>query len=770
MNGKTVAIIFAVLAYVVLGFFAAEYVAGGAYFLVNKTIPSDITLDTWGQYWHWYSGDPIQRKRLQLSAGLAAILVYVVPGLIISSLRNTRRSLHGDARFATASEVRKAGLHAEKGIIIGKFMGVYLMFDGQQFVLVAAPTRSGKGVAIVLPNLLNFAGSVVCTDIKLENFKLTSRFRAANGQKVFLFNPFAEDGQTHRWNPLDGVSRDRNFRIGDVLAVGQALYPNDNAKDAFWNDQARNLFLGLTLYLLDTPGLPCTLGELLRQSSGKGMPLKDYLQGIMAERSNGENALSDECLDALNRFCSTSENTMASILATFNAPLTIFANPIVDAATSASDFDITAVRKTRMTIYIGIQPNRLADAALLVNLFFSQLINLNTKELPQNNPALKHQCLLLMDEATAPGKIGILAKSVAYMAGYNLRLLTIIQSIAQMESTYGKEDTRTMITNHAAQVIYPPREQKDANEYSEMLGYFTEKAVSTGISRPRSGFGGANGSSSENVSDQRRALLLPQELKELGQEKEIIVVENTKPILCEKARYFDDPVFIDRLKSVSPSLRALGKKLPTKDQIEEAAFVRGELSSVVPRMNIDLHKAKTENRTRVIKDDEPIDLSKLAVNIDALPELDNPENPSEEAVAGLVDAFFSQLDWVDEGTGEITGAPAPEGVVEIGPDALIEESVNEVAMTFAGGEIEPVFDVDAQAEVSPVATSPEQIEAPGDDVFEVAPVAADEPSDDYFDAPAEPAFDIDMPPEPTPPAHVSKAPKAGMLDLSVLDN
>ncbi len=637
-------------------------------------------------------------------------------------------------------------------IIVGKYQGSYLTFKGQQFVLLAAPTRSQKGVAVVIPNLLNFAGSTVTLDIKLENFKLTSGFRAAHGQKVFLFNPFAEDGRTHRWNPLDGISRNRNFRIGDVLAIGQALYPSDNPKDAFWNDQARNLFLGLTLYLLETPELPCTLGELLRQSSGKGLPLKDYLQCIMAERANGDNALSDECLDALNRFCNTSENTMASILATFNAPLTIFANPIVDAATSVSDFDVTAVRKELMSIYIGIQPNRLADAALLVNLFFSQLINLNTKELPQDNPALKYQCLLLLDEFTAIGKVGIIAKAVSYIAGYNLRLLPIIQSISQLESVYGEKDTRTFVTNHALQIIYPPREQKDANEYSEMLGYFTEKSVSTGVSRPRA-WGGNNGSSSENTSDQKRALLLPQELKELGQDKEIILLENTKPILCDKARYYDDPTFIDRLKGVSPSLRALGKKLPTKDQLEKAAFVLNELSSAIPQLDIDLHKAKTERRVREVKPEEAIDLSKLAVDVEALPAIDNPENPSEEQVAELVDAFFSQLDWVDKETGEIGDAPRAGDVVEFGEPAPADESHAEgVATTAAasgdgagGGEIEPAFEI-------------EQAAVPADD----------EPPDDYFDEPGDAVHA-----RAVPVAGILRSqakPKSGAIDLSVLDN
>jgi len=641
----------AVIAYIAVGFFAVEYAAGVAYFLVSKTAPTDVGLDTWASYWHWYSADPVQRKRLQLAGGLALFLVYVVPMLIWGATTGKRRSLHGDARFANSGEVRKAKLFAEQGVIVGKYEGRYLIYSGQQFVLLAAPTRSGKGVAIVIPNLLNYSGSVVVLDIKLENFKYTSKFRKQHGQQVYLFNPFAEDGHTHRWNPLDGISRDKNFRVGDTLAISQALYPAGENKDSFWNDSARNLFLGLTLYLLDTEGLPCTLGELLRQSSGKGRPIRDYLQELMVGRQNGPHALSEECLDALNRFCATSENTMASILATFNAPLTIFANPIVDAATSASDFDVTDVRKKRMSIYLGIQPNRLADAALLMNLFFSQLINLNTKQLPADNPDLKHPCLLILDEFTAIGKVAIIAKSVAYIAGYNIRLLPIIQSISQLESVYGEKDTRTFVTNHALQILYPPREQKDANEYSEMLGTFTEKAISTGESCPRAWGGNSAGSNSENTSDQRRALMLPQELKELGQDREIIIVENTKPILCDKARYFSDETFIDRLKALSPVLKALGKAMPTQAQLEDAAFMLGQLSVPVPKVDFDRHVAKLESRSRPMTLGEAIAVGRLVTTGSDLPKFADSKHPLVSEAEAVNDAFFADLVWANP-TGE----------------------------------------------------------------------------------------------------------------------
>jgi len=154
----------------------------------------------------------------------------------------------------------------------------------------------------------------------------------------------------------------------------------------------------------------------------------------------------------------------------------------------------------------SIQPNKLAESRLIVNLFFSQLINVNTKELPQNNPDLKHQCLLLMDEFTSIGKVNIIANAVSYMAGYNMRLLPIIQSMAQLDATYGKEVARTLITNHALQIIYAPREQQDANDYSDMLGYTTVRKQN--VTRGRE--------TSRSESEERRALMLPQELKAMG--------------------------------------------------------------------------------------------------------------------------------------------------------------------------------------------------------------------------------------------------------------
>ena len=272
---------------------------------------------------------------------------------------------------------------------------------------------------------------------------------------------------------------------------------------------------------------------MYRLSSGDGTDLKKYLK-TLSERP----FLSANARSAFANMLSQADETFASITGTFKEPLNPWINPVLDKATSSNDFLLTDVRKKKMTIYIGIQPNKLAESRLIINLFFSQLINLNTKELPRSNPDLKYQCLLLMDEFTSIGKVEIIASAVSYMAGYNIRLLPIIQSMAQLDATYGREVSRTIITNHALQILYAPREQQDANDYSDMLGYTTVRKKNVTHAREKT----------HNFTEERRALMLPQELKAMGPDKEVFLYEGIPhPVKCDKIRYYKDRYFTSRL-------------------------------------------------------------------------------------------------------------------------------------------------------------------------------------------------------------------------------
>ena len=544
-------------------------------------------------------------------------------------------------------------------IIVGKYRGQYLTAKHEQFVLLAAPTGSNKTSAVVMPNLLNYSDSVVCMDMKMETFRYTSLYRQRHGQEVFLWAPFTEEGHSHCWNMLDAIPRNSPFRVGEVLAIAQSFYPSDcDPKEKFWNDNARNLFLALVLYLMETPSLPCTLGEVFRQSSGCGKPLKQHLESLIASRSAQGRPLSNDCMNAMNRFLSTPDTTLGNVISSFNAPLLVFANPVVDAATSRSDFRLADVRKKRMTIFVGIQPNRLADAALLLNLFFSQLIDQNTRALPETDPSCRHECLISLDEMAAIGKINTIAKSNAHIRAYKLRLLSIVQSIAQLISLYGEADARTLMTDHAIQIAFPPREQRDADDYSKMLGYTTQEAVSTSVSAARRG---GTGSNTRTAAEHARALLLPQELKTLAQHQQIIFAEYTRPILCRKARYYEDHRFLDRLKEVSPTLARLdmrgwrrhlrkiglscwAKARPSERQIKHAAFVLKEMSAPVPVLILpQTHDERTPPASDEVMHD-PVDIGLLTGAVRELPTFADSTRPTREEAQAIVDAFFGPMD------------------------------------------------------------------------------------------------------------------------------
>lgn len=601
---KVAAGTFGVIGYAALAC-AAVYLAGVLFLVLNKANPKQAQFASIVHYWALYADDAQLRRKLQLAIGVSGIgLLILLPAGLVAAAR-PRRALHGDARFASPAEVDRAGLtggDGQPGIVIGRHRGRFLSLPGQLSVMLSAPTRSGKGVGVVIPNLLNWPDSVVVLDIKGENYDITAGYRAAHGQAVFAFSPFDEDARSHRWNPLTAVRSSPLHRVGDLLTIGQVFFPNDGggtSSEAFFNDQARNLFLGLGLVLLETPSLPRTIGEMLRQSSGKGRSLKDHLSGLITQRREEGNPLSDECVDALQRLLSNSENTLSSVVATFNAPLTIFADAVVDAATSADDFRLEEVRRRRMSVYVRIPPNRLANARPLLNLFFSQLVSLNTQALPEQDPTLKVQCLLVNDEFTAMGRVGVITNAAAFLAGYNLRLLTVVQAMSQLDAVYGDKEARTFATNHGLQILYAPREQRDADEYSAMLGHFTERATSRGRSRSFSSHGSST--VSRNESEQRRALLLPQEFKELGSERLVVIYENCKPILGEKIRYYRDKAFTLRLRP----------------------------APAVPRMNMDLHLARVQERWRYADDDlspgDGLDYEQLAYDMSRLPALADGE-------------------------------------------------------------------------------------------------------------------------------------------------
>lgn len=626
----------------------SQYLAAYLFLWSIRADPLEATPLTIARY-AYYLGDRADvgmRLKIASGAGLALVMLAALPAVLPRC-----RSLHGDARFANTREIARAGLFAESGFYLGRLGHRDLVLGGQQGVLLSAPPRSDKGTAIVIPNLLSWPGSIVCLDLKLENWTITAGYRQRCGQDVFLFDPLSEIGDTACWNCLSYVSQDPNLRINDVQHIGAILYPDIPGTDPFWSAGARSLFLGVTLYVLETPSLPPTLGEVLRQgmaSDSEGF--SHHWKRIIEGRQAGRFPLSPQCVRALSDVIDLAPVTASSIRKTFTSRLDLLANPLLDRATSRNDFDLRDVRRRPMSIYIGIRPADLHRLKPLLNLLIEQAIGLQTKTLPEHDPSLKYQVAMILDEAPAIGRIPILAESIAYLPGFNVRTLLVVQALSQLRDVYGVQTAETMMKSLAVRIAYAPKDFGEANELSQELGNATVRVKT--ISKPLFDVFDRQGrrSRSVSISEQRRPLLLPQEIKELGRDREILIYEGLRPVLARKNRYFQDRRFRARL--FPPPARASPHPAPDPSQAkaEQAAPLSQDESLTEQVMRPEVPEARRKPRTRkaTLADIERIDsltLDDFAVDWSRveIPEKAEGERLTSEELQRAVDSFLATI-------------------------------------------------------------------------------------------------------------------------------
>jgi len=516
-----------------LGAVAAVVALAGLGQLTSRVDPAAVP----GWFWH-FRADPDVRRWSRIG-GLVALAVAAGAGAALA--RAFARPLHGAARWARESELAAAGLRSDHGILLGRRGGRPLVFGGEEHVLLCAPTRTGKGVGVVIPNLLSWPGSVVVLDVKRENWDATAGFRAAHGQEVHLFDPLAEDGRTARFDPLGHIDRTDPVQVLDELQrIAVMLFPHPENADPFWADSARTGFIGVAAYLAETPERAFTMGDIHAELTA-GDPRTRFPQ-LVAARHGEQRPLSAACVRALTDFCASSENTFASVRQTLTSRLNLWLNPRVRAATAASDFDLRDLRRRPMSIYLATSPDNLERVAPLYNLLVQQLVDVSCRTRPDPRRD-RHQVLVLLDEFARLGQATVLAKGFAYVAGYGLRLLPVLQSPAQLRGLYGPDLAEEIISNCAVEVVFAPKDVKLARELSERLGDTTVRHASR--SRPS---GLSSGRRSVSESDHRRPLLLPQELMRLPSDTLIVLKAGIPPVRGRKITYHRERVFTRRLR------------------------------------------------------------------------------------------------------------------------------------------------------------------------------------------------------------------------------
>ncbi len=487
--------------------------------------------------------------------------------LIQQAMSQHDREHHGTARWARVHEMRRAGYLQRysriKGPVFGKtsapfWSGYYLTNGDQPHSLVVAPTRAGKGVGIVIPTLLTFKGSVIALDVKGELFELTSRARKASGDGVFKFAPLDPERRTHCYNPvLDIIALppDRRFTEARRLAANLITAKGKGA-EGFING-ARDLFVAGILACIER-GTP-TIGAVYDLFAQPGEKYK--LLARLAEETQNKEA--QRIFDDMASNDTKILTSYTSVLG--DGGLNLWADPLIKAATSRSDFSIYDLRRRRTCVYLCVSPNDLEVLAPLMRLLFQQIVSVLQRSLPRKDE--KHEVLFLLDEFKHLGKLETIETAITTIAGYKGRFMFIIQSLSALTGTYEEAGKENFLSNTGLQVFMATADDETPTYISNAIGEYTfqSRSISYGSGRPFD--------RNIQISAQGAPLLRTEQVRLLDDECQIVLIKGQPPLQLRKVRYYSDRILKRVFESQTGSLPEPSRVMLAKEDhsLEEMA-------------------------------------------------------------------------------------------------------------------------------------------------------------------------------------------------------
>ncbi len=495
-------------------------------------------------FWWWFSYDAytphifVEGAAIAASGGFAAIAVAI--GLSVWRAREAKNvETYGSARWATVQEIRTAGLLDPDGVVLGRVESSYLRHDGPEHVLCFAPTRSGKGVGLVVPSLLTWPGSCIVHDIKGENWNLTAGWRSRFG-RVLLFDP-TNPGST-AYNPLLEVRRG-DTEVRDVQNIADILVDPEGALERrnHWEKTSHALLVGAILHVLYAEA-DKTLAGVANFLSDPKRPIETTLKAMMNTPHLGDTphpVVASAARELLNK----SENERSGVLSTAMSFLGLYRDPIVARVTRRCDWRIADLVEDNRpaTLYLVVPPSDISRTKPLIRLVLNQIGRRLTEELNAKNR--RHRVLLMLDEFPALGRLDFFESALAFMAGYGLKSFLIAQSLNQIEKAYGANNS--ILDNCHVRVAFATNDERTAKRVSDALGTATEMRAMKNYAGHR--LSPWLGHLMVSRQETARPLLTPGEVMQLPPADELVLVSGVHPIRAKKARYFEDERFAERV-------------------------------------------------------------------------------------------------------------------------------------------------------------------------------------------------------------------------------
>ena len=504
-------------------------------------------------FWWWFSYDAYAPHIfdtagiIAVSGGFASIIVAI--GMSVWRAREiSNAQTYGSARWANRKEIQEAGLFEDKGVVLGQLNNQYLRHDGPEHVLCFAPTRSGKGVGLVIPTLLTWPGSAIVHDIKGENWTLTAGYRSSFS-RVLLFDP--TNAESAAYNPLLEVRRGV-CEVRDVQNVADVLVDPEGSleKRNHWEKTSHSLLVGAILHVLYAEP-DKTLAGVAAFLSDPKRSFESTLAAMMMASHLGDDGVHPVVASAARELLNKSDNERSGVLSTAMSFLGLYRDPVVAQVTRQCDWRIADLvdAKQPTTLYLVIPPSDISRTKPLIRLLLNQIGRRLTEELAPDTS--RQRVLIMLDEFPALGRLDFFESALAFMAGYGLKAFLIAQSLNQIEHAYGQNNA--ILDNCHVRVCFATNDERTAKRVSESLGTATEQRAMKNYAGHR--LSPWLGHLMISKSETARALLTPGEIQELPKTDELVMMAGMHPIRAKKARYFRDRRLSARIMS-PPEVRA----------------------------------------------------------------------------------------------------------------------------------------------------------------------------------------------------------------------
>jgi type IV secretion system protein VirD4 len=545
-----------------------------------------LWFNKWGAI---YPAQFMHAGNVGMMATAAGLLVLLGIRTVIGQALKKNLFPHGSARWAKRADIEAAGLLPRQvslidklrgkatdtaGVFVGAWEGkdkvkYYLRHNGPEHVLCYAPTRSGKGVGLIIPTLLTWPDSAVITDLKGELWALTAGWRQRHANnKVLRFEPAALNVSAH-WNPLEEIRLDTEHEVGDVQNLATLIVdPDGRGLETHWQKSAQALLVGVILHALyqaagsAKPSL-YDIDALFGDPDRSVKELWLEMNQIKPDSGTNYRLISSVGKDMLDR----PPEERGSVLSTVKSYLSLYRDPVVRENTGDSHFHITDLMNhaNPVSLYIVTKPTDKARLRPLIRVMMNMIVRILADDMEFENGRFKaryqHRLLMMLDEFPSLGKLEILQESLAFLAGYGIKCYLICQDINQLTSrTTGYGPDETITSNCHIQTAFPPNRIETALHLSKLAGETT-------ITKEQVTKGATHSSRTTTTHEMQRSLLTPDECMRMpgpvkgikdGQDvieeagDMIVYVAGFPAIYGKQPLYFQDTILKERAEITAP--------------------------------------------------------------------------------------------------------------------------------------------------------------------------------------------------------------------------